>query len=495
MSEYFISRDETAGDLLASATFIAERIQSKDGHAEAISAVLPLYLQSRDVDLAAELANTVEDPFTRDKLLMLVAEKCAELDDDEYAMQLAETVEDYGMRTKTLERIGVQKASNGQFEKAFEIVNAMDHPDGLLAAIAIRRANDGDGAGADEALRDIEFPVDLAQALLEIAATKVKSGDKDQAVTLLDRAAATAVEIEHSEERIKTLIETGNLFTEAGRRDRAVETLDKARRFAEELDNVHRDSLLASIALSFFHAGSIEFADRALDLVGDKTQIASCLLGYSREYWANGEHGEALDALEEGYAILKSQREAETRSSQARFALFSSIATQFAGFEKGERAIEVAQAIEDENQRIAALSQIAGILTTRKEDEQARHALRALPDDASQAIALILMSDAKAQDGDRDGATVLLDESGHLVDAVPQLLSRSNTYNEIAGRFVALGHNERASEIAELNLEAIATIRDESIKATALANLAAVLKDVPLSESRAELLSSILRRK
>ena len=40
-------------------------------------AVVPRYLANGDVDLAAELANTVDDPFTRDRLLIHVAEKCA----------------------------------------------------------------------------------------------------------------------------------------------------------------------------------------------------------------------------------------------------------------------------------------------------------------------------------------------------------------------------------------------------------------------------------
>lgn len=479
--------------MLAAAAYLAERITSIDGHAEAMAAVIPLYLIKGEVDLAAELANTVDDPFTRDKLLALVAEKCGELGDDEYALQLADAVEDYGIRAKAHERIGLQKAATGDFQKAREIADEMGHPDGVLAAIAVKQTAHSDEAAAEETLAAIEFAVDRVHAFLDIAAARVGSGDTAKAAATLDSAVAAATEIEHKEERIRALLEAANLFIEAKRNDRAVETFDSARGLAESLDNIHRDTFLALVAVGFLHAGSIDLADRTLDLVADKTQIASCLLDYAREFWKKDERSEASEALEEAYAILKSQRDSETRSSKARFALFTSIAAQFAGFEKGERAIEIAQAIEDENEQAAALTQIAGVLTTRKEDDEARHALRSIPDDASRAIALIVMSDAKDKNGDREGAVALLEEASHLVEAVPQLRARSAVFDEIAGRYKACGESERAAATVRANLETITSIRDESVRAIALANLSSV-SNAPLTENDRSLLSAIIRR-
>ena len=158
-----------------------------------------------------------------------------------------------------------------------------------------------------------------------------------------------------------------------------------------------------SLPQGFLHAGSLDLADRTLDLVTDKTSIASCLLGYSREFWKKDERGEAIESLEEAYAMLESQHERETRDHKARFRLFTSIAAQFAGFEKGERAIEIAERIKEKSERTSALTQIAGVLTLRKEDDEARHAFRAISDDGDRAFALISMSDAKEKNEDRDG--------------------------------------------------------------------------------------------
>lgn len=451
---------------------MAERIKSSDGHAEAMTAVIPLYLAAENVDLAAELANTVDDPYTRDRLLTLVAEKCAEMDDDEYALQLADAVEDEGQRSQAFERVGLQKASKGQFEKAGEIAAQMAHPDAVYGGIAVRQAGMGDQAAAAEALELIEYPGAAVAALEEMAAMKINSANELDAEVLLDQAAVRAEEIEHSEEKIRALCSIGDLFIAAKQNVRAVETFEKARAAADALGNVHRDGFLGLASLGFLHAGNVELADRTLDLVSDKTQIATCLLGYAREYWKNDERSEAIEALEEAYAILKSQHERETRSTPEKLKLFASIAAQFAGFEKGERAIEIAQGIEDEQQQMSALSQIAAILTLRKEDEQARHALRAIADDANRVFALIGMSDAKEKNGAREAAIALLDEAALIVETVPQLPARTSAYVEIAKRYTDFGEDDKASQVSQVNLETVVSIRDESAKTAALASMA-----------------------
>src|SRR5688572_5157754 len=118
MAEHFIPLSEAETDLLACATYIAESIAGGEARGEAIAAVVPHYLEGGNVDLAAELANSVDDPFTRDRLLIAVAEKCAELDDDEYALQLAEAIEEPGFQGQAFGRLGLVKAAKGDFEKA-----------------------------------------------------------------------------------------------------------------------------------------------------------------------------------------------------------------------------------------------------------------------------------------------------------------------------------------------------------------------------------------
>lgn len=494
MSEYFISFDDAREDLLTSAAYLAERVKSNDGRAEAMSAVVPRYLAHNNVDLAAELANTVDDPFTRDKLLTQVAEKCAELDDNEYAIQLAEAIEDDGLRSEALERIALQKVNQGQIDKAIEIAESMQHPDFVYAAAAANVAASDDREKADDFLSQVEYPSAKVSALLAMAMCEFQNGKKDASVALLDDALQTAKEIEHNEERIRTLCEVGNHYVAVGQNDLAIGAYDTAKEFAEQLDNIHRDSFIAASVIGFLHAGSMDTADSTLDLVTDKTQMASCLLAFSKSLWERGEKDDALDALDESYQILRSQREMETRDRKARFALFGSIAAQYAGFGKGELATEIGSGIEDEDHRRSALTQLCTVFTFVREDEQARHALNEIPNDADRASALVAMSDAKEQIGERQEAISLLDEASHLVNEITQLAARSWEYNEIARRYLERGEKGKAFEVFDASLRTISEIRDESNRAAGLATLADlfVTEDIEMSEEQKQTIERML---
>ncbi|MEP6787317.1 MAG: hypothetical protein ABJB40_02720 [Acidobacteriota bacterium] len=496
MSDLFISIEQAESDLLAGAAYLGERIKSSDGHAEAMNAIVPRYLGKGDVDLAAELANAIDDPFSRDKLLIIVAEKCADLDDDEYALQLADAIEDVGMQAQAFEWIGLVIAAKGHAERAAEVADSMANPDFVYAAIAINQASSGNDAGSDKTLEQIEYATARASALQQIASAKIEKNETEKAVDLLDRAAAATDEIEHDEEKIRALCEIGNLYVEAKRNDKAVETFDKARGFAEVLDNFHHDYFLVTCSLGFLFAGSSDLADRTLDLVTDKTQIASALLGFARDHWKKEEKDDAIDTLEEAYAILKSQRETETRDSRARNGLLASIAAQFAGFGKSDRGVETALEIQDPSEQTAALSQIAQVLTIQKEDDLARQAINSIAEDGDRLFALISMSDAKEELEEPDAARSLLAEAATLAETVPQLGLRSSALNEIAARFVRHGKNEEARNISLENLHIISEIRDESSQAVSLAHLSGIYEQAnfELTEPEKAIIQSLTRK-
>lgn len=474
MSDLFISIGQAENDLLAAAAYIGERIKSSDGHAEAMNTVLPLYLARGEVDLSAELANSVDDPYSRDKFLTLVAEKCAEIDDDEYALQLAEAIEDVGIQSQALERVALALAGKGHIEKAREIADNMAHPDFVLAGIAAKQAEDGDAAAARETVGDIDFPSAKVAAIQHIASTLIAGDAPEESVTWLETGVEAAIEIEHDEEKIRSLCDIAAHFVEAKRNDKAIETYDVARGLAELLDNSMRDFFLGSCALGFLGAGSLELADQTLDLVTDKTQMASALVGFARESWKKDEKTEALDTLDEAYAILRSQREIEIRDSRSRNRLLTVVAVQFAGFGKTERGVELAHENPDPSEETEALTQIAQILVVQNEDELARQTIDEIAEDADRMFSLISLADAKLKLGDAVTALALLDEAVSMADAIPQLAARSNALNEIAFRFAEQGNVVKAREICRVSLATVNDIRDDSSQAACLAALSQV---------------------
>ncbi len=493
MADYFISRERAGTDLLDCAAFLAERIKSSDGHAEAMKAVIPLYLAKNEVDLAAELANAIDDPFSRDRLLIEVAVRCAEIDDEEYALQLVEAIDDHGMQAQAFERIGLVIASKGQDDKASEVADLMGHPDLVLAGIAVNQASRGNDAAAEETIDTIEFPSARVAALQQIATAKIKEGKTDEAIGLIEKGVAEVGEIEHHEEQIRALCELGSLFLDAKVNGKGIETYDMARSLAERLDNQHRDYFLVLAAIGFLNSGSEELADRTLDLVTDKTHMASALVGVARWQWGKEKKEDAIDSLEEAYDILRSQHETETRDTRAKNGLFGAIAVQFAGFERTERGTALALENPDATERMNALAQIAQILTVRKEDEMARDTVNLIQEDQNRLFALIGIADAKRRQGQPDEAIMILDETMTLVEAVPQYSSRTEVLCEIAQRFAALGAIEKARAASWENLSVISEIRDETSRAAAIAELAQVYDnpDMELGEQERRVIESL----
>lgn len=487
MSEHFISRSEAESDLLSCAAYIGESIDSSDGHAEAMLSVVPQYLAKGNVDLAAELANTVDDPFTRDRLLIRVAEKCIEIKDDEYAIQLIDSLEDPGLQAEGRERIGSLFASLGDLDGARTMALTMHHPDYVLAAVAAKEYANGDTDASGDTLAGIEFASARISATSGIVHTSFAEGKTDGLSELLLGAVEDADLVEHEEEKIRSLIEIGTLFADIKDNANAIETFSKARDLADQLDNIHRDAFLTAVSVGFLRAGSQDLADRTLDQVTDKTQLATCLVGHARHYWAADQKEDAVEAVEEAYAILRSQHEKETRNSKEKFKLFGSIAAQFALFDKGERAIEAAETIEDDNESQAALAQLATILIARGHNDLAERALNAITEDAQRVFALIGMSDASEKLGERGVAVLRLKEATELAETVPQIASRATAYAEIAKRFGKYDEADGFDAAVAKQIEAITAIKDESIKVTSLVELFQVIDEMKLEIPKEDL--------
>lgn len=480
MPEHLISPADAENDILACSAYIAESIRSNDGLAEAMSAIVPLYLAKSDVDLAAALSDTVQDSFSRDKLLLLVAEKCSEIDDIDYAQQLAEAMDDHGIQAQAFEKIGVQQAVKSNFEQAEYFANLMADPDYVYAAIAAQQAADGDGEAAAQTLESIVYPGAKLSSLLAIAALKIKEGNHGEAAELIQQAEATADEIEHDEEALRTRGEIGEYYLAAGMKDRSIAAFEKVRAQAATLDNIHREYFLGNASLGFLHAGSLELADRALDEIRDKSQIASCLLGFSRQFWTNGEKDEAVESLEEAFAVLKSQRETETRDRKSAIQLMLAIAVQFAIYGNFQRAMDIAQEIADPDQEISAFHQIAQMFALTGDEEHARQALAAIREDASRVNTLIVMSDAKAKLENPEGAVSLLDEAFTMAQSIPLLVSRTQVLNTITERFAVRGQQEKSHAALIQNLLAISHIKDASVRAVSLAKAAEGVMEIGL---------------
>lgn len=496
MAEHLIEIETAENDLLACAAYVAENVKNTDGHSAAMSEIVPHYLARNEVDLAAELANTVDDPFVRDRLLMRVAEKCAAIGDDEYAFQLVDAIEESAAQDEAREMIAVQKTVQDDFAKALEIAETLPHADHALMEIAVRQADNDDEAAALATVEKIDSADAKTTAFQGLAGIYFGKDNAEKAVSMLDRAAESADEIEFHEEQIRALIFTGESFLDAKENGKAVQAFDKAKASAETLDSIQKDSFLSSVALGFLRAGSVELADRTLDLVGDNVQISSTLVGFGQEFWKRGEKSEAVETLEEAYSILKSQRDRDVRSTQERVKIWAAVAVEFARFEKPERAIEIAQEIPEENAHTSALAGIAQICIARNEDEWVKQAVNGIDDDSQKTFALLGVSDAANRAGKTDETISFLNEAATFAETVDQLGARSSAFDELARRYHAHGDTEKMRAMFYENLSIIINIRADSDRAAALARMAEFYeaKKLDLTDAEREMILRIIAK-
>ncbi len=492
MRNLYINPDEASNDVLACAAFLAERIESRDGHSDAVKEVIERYLRRGEVDLAAQMADAVEDFHARDSMLRAISLNCAVMNDDEYALQLAEAIEDPTDREVALENIAGEKARQQNFDKAMEIADSLGYRDGAYAQIALYRAAYGDDETA-AALLDGLDPGMRAQVYSNVAKHKLGEDKPDEMAPYLTAAETATADVEMPEEKLRELAEIAGLWLQSGRKDRAIEVLSAARNLAETVESRDwRDYWLVQIAQFFFQADSRELAERALELIQDKYFFALCLRRFAELKRAAGETAEALEDLEEALALLVSQKSMEIRDSKARYELLSAVSGEIAACGKPERALETASRIEFDDARNRSFESIAVICASLENEPACQQALQAIEEDWIKADALIGISDVHRKNGETEKALQFLGEAHALSEEIPQLQMRSGALRAIAERYHALGDREKASAAMLEDLQIIERILDDYLRASTL--LTAWDKYRPLEPAPSEKEKEVLNR-
>ena len=486
MSESLTDVQAVESGVLECARYLAEKLYNVDGHVDAVDHLIPFYLAKNDVDTAAALADSVANTLSRDHLLVQVVDKCAENDDDDYALQLIDAMEDSNSQEYARERFAIQKSAKFQFDKAFEAAESIDHNSTALGVIVYNLHLNGDEERAFQTLEKIEDASVKASYLQAIADKLNENSQTEEAVNLLQKAREEAQNIDIAEEKIRALLSIAVSYREIKRNDKAIEVLAEAQNQAEKLDGTHRNSLLSQVSIGFLQAGSLDLADRALDLVNDKTVVAATLTHYAEDFYQKGEEAEAVEILEEAYAILKSQHDREVRNSKEKFSTANSIAVQLASCGNYERAIEVALENPADDERFSALTRIAHICATQNNDDLARRAISEITEEGKRLEALIAMSDVEQKNGKSAESLDILHEVYSQIENVGQWSLRIPMLNELAVRFYKAGETETTRKIIRENIKNVSKIFDESLKSKALASMHTVYEKLEIEPNQEE---------
>jgi len=471
MTTKITTKEEARADLLHAAAFLAEGVASVDGMAEAMNEVVPRFLERGEVDTAAALADVTADPLTRDRLLVLVAEKCIEKRDDEYGMQLVEAVEDLSLSAGALERVALKLIARGDFETAFGIAATLGHPDEVFKAAAIEKYRSGAFEEALEIASKVAVSATKASLAMAFARTAAENESTVEFENQVKNVERYALDVDLPEESATLLIDLGNLCAEVDRMDLAVRVFEKARETAEKLSWPHRENLLGATAVGFFVSGSVTLADMALDLIDDKSVIARTLATFAHHMRKTGDISGAVQALGEAFEILDSQKEKEIRDFRANNGAWRTVALQFALSGEFEKSMTVVNKIPDPESCSAAASQCAVVFADSDLNHDWRAFLVRIADPVLESAALIAIAANHRQKNDGESSRILIDECAARLNEIGQPLAACSILTDIFDSYSKLGEEEKASQCLREALSRCSSIINVSNQAVVLARL------------------------
>ncbi len=361
--------------------------------------------------------------------------------------------------------------------------------------------------------RGLSNPSYRADALLEVA-----SGYTE--IEQYDKAMEIAGTIEAVIPRVKTFCTIAIKYDEDGFHDKAVDVLSKTLGSMGEASRKTRDSALVELTFAYAAMGEYDESLRISQEIEAPYSRVTAFLGLAEEYIRSRQKAEALkvlgraqvtagliqDSIEtptalaeiaKQYAEVKETGRAvaildgaltvtmEIKSKYSKPDILSKISDGYLKAGRYEKALEVAESIEDDNYKPRALA--AAAIGYAK----AGHKTKA------DEILVRALDEVKSIRSPYSQASVMADiarrylELGQYDTALGVAVSMRDDYNkprsfaEIAAAFAKKGNKEKAAEIFTQALEWASTIEDNFYKSWALAEIAVKYSEVEMKADEA----------
>lgn len=469
MTENLQTEQDDDVDLLDAALQVAEQMSSAEAFDELANGIAGRYAGRGDYDRAVDVADSVHDPFTQDKTLAAIAVRCAADGYENDAFALLESLEDLSHRASAMTQIAVARAEAGEYDRAIEIAHEMEDDSSTLAEIASRCAARGDVERALAIVETLDLDLSIAWALTQIAATEIKAGRGEDAIELLSRAVAAAVKIEPPDEKATTLADIALQYELAQQPEQAAEVLALALEAAAAAEHLYRDAAFGQIGASYARVKEYDRAVAVVEKIENVYQAASALVSIAAIESEDPARVEsALELLSDASELLREAVPEEMNELLSRNNLFGRIAQQYAEAGRYDQAAEAASHIASDDDKYAALVNVAAVAARNKEPERALQIAANIADDYQKTLAHLRVSDALQETGEGAAAQEVLDKAIRLTDEVKGAFQRSRLKIEAAAACVRLDDVARMRELFQQALEDAKLIESDLHKASAL---------------------------
>jgi tetratricopeptide (TPR) repeat protein len=480
MSENFIEGVANEERFLACAVRVAETVGNLDGYSELASLIATRYAEAGLLDVAVDLAETIEDPYSREQLLAGIAAECVAFGEDEYARELLQMIGDPGLYSVATEQMAVKYAEAGIFDKALEIAREADDSGQTLSRIAFIQADGGLTVQALELARSIEDPILKTIALIELAARNLRQGLRNESAELLTEATAAAKEIEFSQDRINALVEIASLYQESEQEEQALQILSRASQLADEFEDerdlsvaqdTRKDDMLATVAAGFARLQRYDQAESIIEKLEDPYQFSAAAANLALEYHKAGQSDQALNLLKEALEVTKEEEVYGERGLTLRDNLLATLAIAYGTIGHHEEALQIAKLISSSDVSYGTLKEVAKTGVRDGNHNLSFQIAEMMQEPYAKALYQIEMSDTLIESGQTELADRTLSQALEIAATLERDFEKSLTLMEIALRYAQREQAANAAELLFQSLNTAALIKDSYHKARVLVAL------------------------
>lgn len=459
-------------DALAAALRVSGTVKNADAYDELAFAIARRYAQRTEFNLAVDIADTINDPYTMERTIAEIAVMLAADGQDDGALELIDSLEDFSHQATAKSQIAIAHAAAGEFEVASEIASGMEDNSSTLVAIAYLSADKGEHDRALDILEMLDFPLGSVSIRSRVAEDYQRAGRFEEALELLSQALDETEAIDPPNERVGALTDLALRFNEAGQDERVAEILLEAVEIANKSDESFKDAVLSQIASGYARLKQYDKAVSVTEEIDNVFLATTTLVDLAViEHEDESRIPDAVLLLTDALDLIVEDQPQTQRDEAQRDYLLTRIAFSFANFGKVDQALKTARAIGALDSRHHALSGVTTHYADSGDFDDALMAARGIEDETFKAYVLTGIGRAMIKSSANEQGLDILSEVSRSIETLERQIDRAQVTANLAVAYREAGQGEMVESLIDQALQFAKLLTDTSAKASALLSI------------------------
>jgi len=461
--------DETPLDLLDCAVAATQSMEG-EGYNDVAEALAVQFAERGDIERAIDLADSIPDPYVRDRSLGSIAATGIKAGSDQ-TDELLDGIEDPMMRDVALEQVAMQYALVGNYEKALDASSEIANRDVVLNNIAIVLGQKDSMNDALDQIESIETDRVRTLTLGRLATIAIEKGNLSEATEVLDSLIQRESEMEFPEDRLDALVTIASVSDMLGENDLAVQKYLEAYELREELrqSGLESSAVIAQIVGGLAQVKQFKKADDILSNVEDPLEFCDASILLAMAYHKNGQEREATELLTQAYELGNDEVGSRAGDVLVRDGLFAELAMSSASCGNYPLAEKAISAITGAETRFTINKQVGQLAALASRQDVVFHLADLFSEPAEKSSYWLAICESTASEP--ENLEKAISQALSFADQIERPYSRSIALADIAFR-IAKDSPERADAVFIRSVKTIAEIEGNQSIAEVLLNLA-----------------------